>query len=103
MSGPGWHDCYARPVRKEAPVGELDWPGARNLRDLGGRALRGGGARGAGRVFRPGAPEYLTDEGGRKAKAAGLRPVIALRNAPAETGRGPHHPVIGPESLSGLI
>lgn len=29
--------------------------------------------------------------------------MIDLRNAPAETGRGPHHPVIGPESLSGLV
>lgn len=82
---------------------ELDWPGARNLRDLGSRALRDGGVTAAGRVFRSGAPEYLADEGWRKAKAAGLRTVIDLRNAPAETGRGPHHPVIGPESLSGLV
>jgi len=84
-------------------VGELDWPGARNLRDLGGRALRDGGVTAAGRVFRSGAPEYLTDEGWQKAKAAGLRTVIDLRNAPVETGRGPHHPVIGPESLNGLV
>jgi len=83
-------------------VGEPDWPGARNLRDLGGRALRDGRVTTSGRVFRSGAPEYLTDEGWRQAKAAGLRTVIDLRNAPAETGRGPDHTAIGPESLSGL-
>ena len=87
---------------KEALVGEPDWPGARNLRDLGGRALRDGRVTTSGRVFRSGAPEYLTDEGWRQAKAAGLRTVIDLHNAPAETGRGPDHPAIGPESLSGL-
>jgi protein-tyrosine phosphatase len=84
-------------------VGEPDWPGARNLRDLGGRALRSGGVTARGRVFRSGAPEYLTDAGWRQAKAAGLRTVIDLRNAPAETRRGPGHPVVRPESLSGLV
>jgi protein-tyrosine phosphatase len=84
-------------------MGEPDWPGARNLRDLGGRALRDGGVTAYGRVFRSGAPEYLTSEGWSKAKAAGLRTVIDLRNAPAETGRAPDHPAIGPESLSGLV
>lgn len=84
-------------------MGELDWPGARNLRDLGGRALRDGGVTAPGRVFRSGAPEYLTDEGWRQAQAAGLRTVIDLRNAPAETGRAPDHPAIRPESLSGLV
>jgi len=84
-------------------VGELDWPGARNLRDLGGRALRDGGVTAPGRVFRSGAPEYLTDEGWRKAQAAGLRTVIDLRNAPAETRRAPDRPTIRPESLSGLV
>jgi protein-tyrosine phosphatase len=83
-------------------VGEPDWPGARNLRDLGGRALRDGGVTAFGRVFRSGAPEYLTDEGWRKARAAGLRTVIDLRNAPAETGRAPDGPAIGPRSRTGL-
>jgi len=84
-------------------VGEPDWPGARNLRDLGGRELRDGGVTAPGRVFRSGAPEYMTDEGWRAAKAAGLRTVIDLRNAPAETGRAPDCPAIGPESLDGLV
>jgi protein-tyrosine phosphatase len=84
-------------------MGEPDWPGARNLRDLGGRALCDGAVTAPRRVFRSGAPEYLTDEGWRKAKAAGLRTVIDLRNAPTETGRAPDHPAIGPESLSGLV
>jgi protein-tyrosine phosphatase len=85
------------------PVGEPDWPGARNLRDLGGRALRDGGVTAPGLVFRSGAPEYLTDEGWRQAKMAGLRTVIDLRNAPAETQARSDHPAIRPESLSGLV
>ena len=81
----------------------LAWPGARNLGDLGGRALRDGGTTAAGRVFRSAAPEYLTDEGWAAAKAAGVRTVVDLRNAPAETRRGPDHPVIRPESRRGLV
>lgn len=84
-------------------MGGPGWSGARNLRDLGGRALRDGGVTASGRVFRSGAPEYLTDEGWQKAKAAGLRTIIDLRNAPAETGRTPDHPAVRPESLSGLV
>lgn len=83
-------------------MAEPDWPGARNLRDLGGRALRHGGSTAVGRVFRSGAPEYLTGQGWRSAKAAGLRTVIDLRNSPAETGRTPEHPAIDPGSLTGL-
>lgn len=78
------------------------WPGARNLRDLGGRALRDGGVTLSGRVLRSAAPEFLTDAGWAAAKAAGLRTVIDLRNAPAETGRTAEHPVILPESPAGL-
>lgn len=80
----------------------LFWPGGRNVRDLGGRALRGTGTTAHGRVFRAAAPEYLTDDGWAAAKAAGVRTVVDLRNAPAETGRTPDHPVIRPESLDGL-
>jgi protein-tyrosine phosphatase len=83
-------------------VSEPGWPGARNLRDLGGRALRDGGVTAPGRVFRSGASEYLTDEGWRAAKAAGLRTVIDLRNA-AETGRAADHPAVAPQSLAGLV
>jgi protein-tyrosine phosphatase len=86
-----------------AMTGGLDWPGARNLRDLGGRALRGGGVSVSGRLFRSAAPEYFTDAGWTAAKVAGLRTVVDLRNAPAETQRGPDHPTIRPESLHGLV
>ncbi|MFF5175856.1 tyrosine-protein phosphatase [Micromonospora sp. NPDC000089] len=78
------------------------WPGGRNVRDLGGRALRIGGHTPFGRVFRSAAPEHLTDEGWTAAKAAGVRTVVDLRNAPAETRRTVDHPVIRPESLRGL-
>ncbi|NMO52995.1 tyrosine-protein phosphatase [Actinoplanes sp. TBRC 11911] len=81
----------------------LNWPGGRNVRDLGGRQLRGGGTTRHGRVFRSGAPEYLTDDGWAKAKEAGVRTVIDLRNAPAETQRRPEHPAIRSESLEGLV
>jgi protein-tyrosine phosphatase len=72
----------------------LDWPGARNLRD--------GGVTATGRVFRSGTPAYLTDQGWAAARAAGLRTVVDLRNAPVETGRAPDHPTVRPESLAGL-
>jgi protein-tyrosine phosphatase len=83
-------------------AGESSWPGGRNLRDLGGRALRTGGTTVYGRVFRSAAPEYLTDEGWAAAKAAGVRTVVDLRNAPTETQRLPDHPTILAESLDGL-
>jgi hypothetical protein len=87
----------------ETMTGALDWPGARNLRDLGGRSLRDGRSTAFGRVFRSAAPEYLTDEGWAAAKAAGLRTVIDLRNAPAETQRTPDHATIEPGSLDGVV
>lgn len=80
----------------------MSWPGGRNVRDLGGRALRAGGHLPYGRVFRSAAPEYLTDEGWTAAKAAGVRTVVDLRNAPKETQRTADHPVIRAESLRGL-
>ena len=55
-----------------------------------------------GRVFRSGAREYVTEEGWAAARAAGLRTVVDLRNAPAETGWAPDHPVVGPGSLDGV-
>lgn len=81
----------------------MSWPGARNLRDLGGRPLRDGGTTAYGRVFRSAAPEHLTDEGWAAAKAGGVRTVVDLRNAPAETRRTPDHPAIRPESLDGVV
>jgi protein-tyrosine phosphatase len=81
---------------------ELSWPGGRNVRDLGGRPLRGGGTTVRGRVFRSAAPEYLTDEGWHAVRDAGIRTVVDLRNAPAETRRTPDHPTVRPESLDGI-
>ncbi len=81
----------------------LRWPGGRNVRDLGGRALRAGGRTPFGKVFRSAASEHLTDEGWAAAKAAGVRTVVDLRNAPAETGRTGDHPVVRPASLHGLV
>lgn len=78
------------------------WQGSRNLRDLGGRPLAGGGRTRPGRVLRSGAPEYLTDAGWAAAKAAGLRTVIDLRNAPLETQRGPHHPVVSAAAFENI-
>lgn len=82
---------------------EHRWPGGRNVRDLGGRALRTGGRTRFGRVFRSGAPEHLTDAGWAAAREAGVRTVVDLRNAPAETGRTEEHPEIRPESTAGLV
>jgi protein-tyrosine phosphatase len=82
---------------------ELRWPGGQNVRDLGGRALHAGGRTPFGKVFRSAAPEHLTDEGWAAAKAAGVRTVVDLRNAPTETQRLADHPVIRPESLHGLV
>ncbi|GAA0555062.1 hypothetical protein GCM10010172_42120 [Paractinoplanes ferrugineus] len=73
------------------------------MRDLGGRALRGGGHTAFGRVYRSGAPEHLTDAGWAAARAAGVRTVVDLRNAPAETQRTADHPVVAAEALRGLV
>jgi len=83
--------------------GTLAWPGGRNVRDLGGRPLADGRTTLSGRVFRSAAPEYLTDDGWLAAKAAGVRTVVDLRNAPAETRRTPDHPAVRPESLHGIV
>jgi hypothetical protein len=87
----------------EAMMDGLHWPGGRNVRDLGGHTLRAGGRTTFGRVFRSAASEHLTDEGWAAAKAAGVRTVVDLRNAPAETGRTADHPVVRPASLRGLV
>ncbi len=57
------------------------WDGARNLRDLGGLPLAGGGRTRAGQVFRSAAPVRMTDRGWSQAAAAGLSRVVDLRNA----------------------
>ncbi|TBN56718.1 tyrosine-protein phosphatase [Glaciihabitans arcticus] len=71
----------------------MHWDGALNLRDLGGLPLVAGGASAPGRVFRSGAPEWMTTLGWQQAAAAGLRTIVDLRNAD-EVGRRPYHPEI---------
>ena len=79
-----------------------DWDGAFNLRDLGGLPTTDGTITRHGRVYRSGGPEHLTDLGWTQATAAGLTTVIDLRNAPEETARRPHHPVISPDAMSAI-
>ena len=78
----------------------MTWHGAFNLRDLGGLPLIDGGSTVAGRVFRSGAPEWMTERGWDEARHAGLSTVVDLRNAPSETQRLPHHPVVAPTAMS---
>ena len=77
------------------------WDGALNFADLGGLSLSGGGLTRHGRVFRSGAPEWLTTEGWRAARAAELRRVIDLRNE-AERGRGRDHPTVDESAAVGI-
>ncbi|GAA1128864.1 tyrosine-protein phosphatase [Nocardioides aquiterrae] len=56
------------------------WDGARNLMDLGGLPVRGGGTTAQGRVWRSAAPESITGPGWAAARAAGLTTVVDLRN-----------------------
>lgn len=78
------------------------WPGSRNLRDLGGLALADGGVTAHGRVYRSAAREYLTDAGWAAARAAGLRTVVDLRNAPLETRPAPDHATVAPDATDGV-
>lgn len=78
------------------------WDGAFNLRDLGGLRLVDGGATVHGRVFRSGAREYVTTRGWLAAVNAGLTTVVDLRNAPQETRRERHHPLIDETALVGI-
>ena len=77
----------------------MTWHGAFNLRDLGGLPFADGGTTRAGRVFRSGAPEWMTERGWDDARDAGLSTIVDLRNAPSETQRLPHHPVVAPSAM----
>lgn len=77
------------------------WDGARNLADLGGLPLAGGGRTRRGVVWCSAAPEWLTTEGWRAARAAGLRLVVDLRND-VERGRRPEHPAVDETVLAGV-
>jgi protein tyrosine phosphatase (PTP) superfamily phosphohydrolase (DUF442 family) len=79
----------------------VSWDGARNLIDLGGLPLVGGGETAYGRVWRSAAPEWMTYDGWVAARADGLATVVDLRNA-EEAGRTEEHPAVPDEALAGV-
>ncbi len=78
-----------------------DWDGARNLADLGGLPLLDGGRTRSGVVWCSAAPEWLTAEGWRAARAAGLTRIVDLRND-RERARRPEHPIVDATALAGI-
>lgn len=70
-------------------MNEVDWEGAVNARRV------------AGRLYRMGRSEWLTERGWRQAYAEGIRTVVDLRN-PGERSRRPTDPDVGPEALAGI-
>ncbi|MGO2003234.1 tyrosine-protein phosphatase [Arthrobacter rhombi] len=68
---------------------EVNWDGAVNARRV------------AGRLYRMGRSEWLTEKGWRQAHDEGLRTVIDLRNQD-ERRRRPTDPVVEPEALAGI-
>lgn len=76
----------------------MTWDGALNLSDLGGLPFVGGGSTESGRIFRSGAPEWMTARGWTQAAAAGLTTIVDLRNA-EEIGRRSYHPDV-PDSAT---
>ena len=77
------------------------WDGARNLFDLGGWALVGGGETRHGRVYRSAAPEWMTGRGWDDARSAGVSTVVDLRNE-MEHGRTGAHPVLDAGATAGI-
>lgn len=77
-----------------APAQPLEWDGAVNARDLGGIGDSGRRVR-AGRLYRMGRHEWMTEEGWDAAWADGVRTVIDLRNS-YELGRRDTDPVVAP-------
>lgn len=77
------------------------WDGARNLADLGGVALVGGGMTRRGRVYRSAAPEWMTDQGWGDLREAGVTTVVDLRNE-LERGRTAAHPAVGAVATAGI-
>jgi protein-tyrosine phosphatase len=78
------------------------WDGAANLHDLGGLPLRAGGMTAAGRVWRSGRPESVTETGWREAHEAGLVLRIDLRN-PGEGARRPEDPMVADDALPPMM
>ncbi|MEV5326508.1 tyrosine-protein phosphatase [Nonomuraea sp. NPDC052634] len=58
----------------------VEWEGCFNVRDLGGVAVRGGGAIRTGALIRSDNPERLTPEGWRALVDYGVRTIVDLRN-----------------------
>lgn len=63
---------------------DLDWDGCRNVRDLGGLPLSGGGATAFGRVVRSDNPSRLTAAGWQALCSHGIGTVILLRTIGTE-------------------
>ena len=70
-------------------MNEVNWDGAVNARRV------------AGRLYRMGRSEWLTEGGWRQAYEEGVRTVIDLRNQD-ERRRRPTDPDVGPEALEGI-
>lgn len=77
------------------------WQGSFNLADVGGLPLRDGGVTRPGIVYRSGRTEYLTAEGWRVARAAGITTVIDLRN-PGENAPEAEAPVVEADAMEGI-
>lgn len=72
-----------------ASTGDMRWAGAVNARHV------------AGRLYRMGRSEWLTEEGWRQAYDDGIRTVVDLRNAD-ERRRRPTDPEVGTRALDGI-
>lgn len=58
---------------------EVAWDGAYNVRDLGGLPTRGGPRTRPGAFFRSASPRFMTADGWRQAREAGVATVVDLR------------------------
>ncbi|MFI5908227.1 tyrosine-protein phosphatase [Dactylosporangium sp. NPDC051541] len=58
----------------------IEWDGFCNARDLGGLPTAGGGRTRTGVLIRSADPRFVTADGWRAARAAGVRTIIDLRN-----------------------
>ena len=58
---------------------EVAWDGAHNVRDLGGLPLAGGGTTRSRAFYRSSSPRFMTVDGWRQAREAGVRTVVDLR------------------------
>jgi len=76
----------------------VSWEGAVNARDLGGVVTPAGSTK-AGRIFRMGRPEWLTEAGWQQAHDDGVRTIVDLRN-PDERRRRPTDPDVSDAALA---